>query len=428
MNNNPSSLKKDWLIALAGGVGVIVLATVYYSLVLEHPTKSAVMPQEAPEIAQLEDAIKEKDAPLKNFLDLTSYYTQAVRETGDTAYFANVETVLDEAKKRFGKDDPDIQIAEAILAIGRHDFIEAEALATKAIITNPNSAHYYGVQSDALVELGRYEEAEQALQTMVDIRPDYGSYSRIAYLRELRGDTEGAVDLMQKALDSGSTIKEHEAWAEVEVGRLLFSANMPNAKRHFDKALVAVPDYTQSFLWLGKLAYAEGNKQKALEYFTKAYIAAPTITNAESLYAYAKAENDTELADSYAKIIDTAYRISQRQKNNVDLEYGRFLLEEGKVAEAETYAKSAHENRPNIYSAELMAKVSLAKNDVVAARKFSDESLKLDSNDASLFYTRALIEKASGDNKSMKLYAEKVRQLDPYFLKIHESALNEMLL
>lgn len=421
--------KKDLLIVLIGCFGVGLLATaIYFTTGLHHAPVLGTTTIEDPQIAKLEIAIKDQKAPIETFTSLMSYYTQAVRETGNTAYYAEIDTVLEEAKNKFGSNNPDLMIAEAGLAIGRHDFIKAEALAALAIKANPNVVHYYGVHSDALIELGRYDEAGEALQTMVDIRPDYASYTRIAYVKELLGDTEGAVELMERAIASGSSIKEHIAWAEVEMGRLLFGTERAKAKSHFEKALISVPEYTQAYIWLGKVAYREGDKEKALDYFTKAYDIAPTITNAEALYSYAKAEGNTTDSTRYAKIIDAAYRISQRQGNIVNLEYGRFLMEEDNLAEAESYAKNAYETRPTIYSAELMAKVSLAKNDVSQARKFSDESLRLLTKDASLFYTRALIEKAAGDSEAMRTYAKAAFDLDSHFSIIHEKALSEMRL
>ena len=57
---------------------------------------------------------------------------------------------------------------------------------------NPYSAAALGVQVDALVELGRYEEAERALQRMLDLKPSTASLTRASYHRELHGDISGA--------------------------------------------------------------------------------------------------------------------------------------------------------------------------------------------------------------------------------------------
>lgn len=52
---------------------------------------------------------------------------------------------------------------------------------------------------------------------MIDIRPDYSSYIRIAYLRELYGDIKGAKDGLALAIDAGSKNKENNAFAYTEL-------------------------------------------------------------------------------------------------------------------------------------------------------------------------------------------------------------------
>ena len=42
------------------------------------------------------------------------------------------------------------------------------------------------IRVDALVELGRYDEAERELQAMIDRKPNLAAYARVSYLRELQ--------------------------------------------------------------------------------------------------------------------------------------------------------------------------------------------------------------------------------------------------
>ena len=58
----------------------------------------------------------------------------------------------------------------------------------------------YGMLTDANIELGKYAEAEKSAQWMLDLRPgNIPALTRAAYLRELFGDIEGALELMQQA-------------------------------------------------------------------------------------------------------------------------------------------------------------------------------------------------------------------------------------
>ena len=86
----------------------------------------------------------------------------------------------------------------------------------------PYHAAAYGVIGDAQVELGRYDEAVETVQAMVDLRPDLSSYSRVSYLRELMGDREGALVAMEQAVTAGSGYAENVAWVRVQLGNLRF--------------------------------------------------------------------------------------------------------------------------------------------------------------------------------------------------------------
>src|SRR5438034_1316869 len=77
-----------------------------------------------------------------------------------------------------------------------------------AIRLAPYSANPYGIEGDALLELGRYSQAFAAFQKMVDLKPNLSSYARVSYARELRGDLPGAITAMRMALDASAGDRE----------------------------------------------------------------------------------------------------------------------------------------------------------------------------------------------------------------------------
>jgi tetratricopeptide (TPR) repeat protein len=70
---------------------------------------------------------------------------------------------------------------------------------------------------DTQIELGEYTGAVDSFQKMIDMRPDYNSYIRIGYIRELYGDIPGAISSLQLAIDAGSKHPENIAFAYVEL-------------------------------------------------------------------------------------------------------------------------------------------------------------------------------------------------------------------
>ena len=139
------------------------------------------------------------------------------------------------------KDNAYVFAKRAEVANGRHDFKKGLEEIVAAIKRDPNVSSFYGAQNDAQLELGMYDEAEISLQKMVDLKPNFSSYSRIAYQRELRGDIEGALEALSAAISAGSTHPENNAWAHVELGKLYLQSDVSRAKQEFTRALDLVP-------------------------------------------------------------------------------------------------------------------------------------------------------------------------------------------
>ena len=89
--------------------------------------------------------------------------------------------------------------------ISFHRFAEAEAIA-RELVAQRTLPFDYGLLGDALVEQGRLAEAVSAYQRMVDLRPDLQSYSRVAYMRWLKGDLDGAIEVARMAAGAASPL------------------------------------------------------------------------------------------------------------------------------------------------------------------------------------------------------------------------------
>src|SRR5262249_23646821 len=134
---------------------------------------------------------------------------------------------------------------QATIHLTRHEFADALKIARKAAEAQPGEAWSYGAMGDALVELGRYDEAVPVMDKMVTLRPNLASYSRVSYLRELFGDIPGAIETMRLAAQSGNPRDaEGIAWCWLHVGYLYFnSGDLDQAEAHFTKSLTVLPRY-----------------------------------------------------------------------------------------------------------------------------------------------------------------------------------------
>ena len=213
------------------------------------------------EIARLQAAVR-GGAPLE--AQLAGAYLQKVRETGDPGFYVRADGVLARALAR-GPDDPAELVEAAALAAGRHDFAGALRLAERARSLEPDSIAAYPILVDALVELGRYDEAERALQKLIDRRPSLPAYARVSYFRELHGDLAGAADAMARAASAGGGARENLAQVQTLLGDLeLARGRLAEARRAYGAALASVPGYVPALAGRARLTAARGDLAGAI--------------------------------------------------------------------------------------------------------------------------------------------------------------------
>jgi tetratricopeptide (TPR) repeat protein len=106
-----------------------------------------------------------------------------------------------------------------------HKFKEAEAVAQE-LVRKRGLNFDYGVLGDALMEQGKLDEAVTAYQAMMNQKPSPQAYSRAAYIRWLKGDLPGAIELMSWTAGASSTRDpESGAWARVRLARYEWQAH-----------------------------------------------------------------------------------------------------------------------------------------------------------------------------------------------------------
>ncbi len=210
------------------------------------------------EIARLTAAVEADPTNADAQRDLGFALVQRVRETADPTLYAPAMAAFDAALATV-PDDPLTLVGIAGVQLGKHEFDAALVTADRAISLSPTLVSAQAAKVDALVELGRYDEAEAAAGEMLGLHVDLTTLARVSYIAELNGRLPVALAAMRRAADAPGLAPENTAYVQALLGNLLvYSGDAAGAKASYDAALALVPNHAPSIAGLGRLAVGAG--------------------------------------------------------------------------------------------------------------------------------------------------------------------------
>jgi tetratricopeptide (TPR) repeat protein len=312
--------------------------------------------------------------------------------------------------------DPELLIGLGAKALSRHDFAEALALGEQARALAPKRAAVYGVIGDAQVELGRYEDALDTIQTMVDLRPDVASYSRVSYLRELQGDLDGAIAAMRLAIGAGAGSAEAVAWSRVQLGHLLLrKGDIAAAEREYVWAQAIDPNSAPAIAGQGRARLISGDLEGAIPFYERAAARQPLpelVVTLGDLYEAVSRPEDAARQFDLARAIQ---QLAIANGNNVDLELAMFEAERGDPARAVAFARSEVARRDSIHAQDALAWALYHADELVEARAASQRALRLGTRDGLMLFHAGMIELKLGDEPEARRLLAKAVAADPAF-------------
>ena len=365
----------------------------------------------------IQNAIERAPADPKGYNLLCAAYMKKARETGDFGFNARAETALDRSfELNSSADNYDAIRLKAMLLLAYHRFGEALEAARRAQEIKPQDPQNYGAITDALVELGDYPAAFEAAQAMMDIKPSTSSYSRVSYLRELQGDTQGAIESMRAAAEAAGD-PETAAWCLVHLGDLLINSGKAAIADHeFDNALRIFPDYYLALAGKARVRLAAGDTDSAIKYYKQAQERVPLPETAIALGdIYAKLGRADEAKRQYdlVEFIEGADSTeSKTYSRNIALFWADHDV---KLDEALTVARRERELRSDIYTSDALAWCLFKKGELTEAKTAMDEALRLGTQDARLFYHAGMIEQALGNRRNAVKYLQLALKINPSF-------------
>lgn len=419
------------------GVVLLVVSAFLFSQALNPPPQAASAPVPAPrdpgsafasggvpdatgftdkQIASLKTAVGNDPSDYESSARLGLTYLQKARESNDPTYYAQAETALN-AALAVQPDDYDALTGLGALNLSLHNFRDARDWGMKASAVDPEKALAYGVIGDANIELGEYEQALEAFQKMVDIKPNVASYSRVSYARELHGDIPGAIEAMQFAVRAGSPAGENTAWCRVQLGNLYFnSRQIEKAEAEYNGALASFPNYLYAQAGLAQVRWAQGRTDEAVDLLKLSVNTVPLpqyISMLGDLYA---GMGNTAAAKEQYDLVLFIYDLFGKNGVDVSIEKASFLADRDlDIEEALNLAETVAQERQDVNTQDVHAWALYKAGRYEEALAVQQKAMRLNTQNALFYFHLGMIYEKLGNAEQAKANLEKALQLNPYF-------------
>ena len=379
-------------------------------------------------IAAMQQRLRANANEERSYVTLGEAYAQKAREVGDPTYYSKADAVLRRALD-LTPNDAEALVAQGSLALDRHQFRDALRLGQQARSIDPYNADAFGIIGDAQVQLGQDDAAIQTIQAMVDLRPDLSSYSRISYLRELHGDTAGAIQAMQQAAMAGGPAPENRAWTYWQLGTLSFNnGDLDTAQRDFEQSLAVFPRYVHGEAGLGMVAAARGDYDDAIADYTAALDVMPWpqyIINLGDVYAAAGRQQD---AQREYGLVDAIEKLFRANGVNVDAELALFDADHHRdLTGAVALARKTVQDQPSVMSYDVLAWTLYQMGNCKEASQAEGEALRLGSQLPLTLFHAGMVASCNGDAPTAATYLQHVVALNPHFSVLYAGLAEQTL-
>jgi len=394
------------------------------------------------QIQALQEHVKEAPGDYAGYDGLGSAFFQKARETGDIAYYALAEQTLNKAlalaPQDFRASDPLVHMASVYM--GEHRFSDALGFAQKAIGTGSGNLAAFAIEGDAYTDMGDYEEAATAYNTVQalgrtiasPLAVAYMSDSRMAYLCYLRGDSAEAIRLMKSAIAAGlqtNVPRENLAWLYFEIGERYFqTGDLKNAGLSYQSGITADPNHYRSLAGLAKVRAAQGKLEESIKLYQRSIAIIPFpayVAELGDVYKKVGRVNEAQLQYDLVEYIGHLSKLNQVLANR---ELALFYAEQGiKLPEALELARKELEIRRDIYTWDTLAWVLHKNGRIQEAAEAINKALALHTNDSLLLFHAGMIYHSLAKDSTAEDFLSRALRTNPHFHIFHAEVASRTL-
>ncbi|WTX01035.1 tetratricopeptide repeat protein (plasmid) [Streptomycetaceae bacterium NBC_01309] len=373
-------------------------------------------------ITALQQRLRELPGDAAGWATLALLYVQQAKATADPSYYPKAEEVLRRSLDTEPTGNFTAMAGQSALAAARHDFTAALDWAQKAVAVNPYNATLYGALADALTQLGRYDEASDAVQRMVDLQPGTPSLARASYVRELRGDLALAQEYMQRALDMAPTAADR-AFTRYYLSHLaLTRGDASGALTHAEEGLRADPGHSALHQAKAKAELALGRPREAVASYRAAVARVPQPEYVLELGELHQALGDTAQANEQFDLLRAEQRLFAANGVAADADAVLFEADHGDPAKALALAEEGIRVRPFLDMQDAYAWALHANGHDREALDWSRKATALGTRNPLHTYHQGVILHALGDQAGARAQFTRALDGNPAFHPLHAPA------
>ncbi|WP_215450774.1 tetratricopeptide repeat protein [Streptomyces sp. ATCC 21386] len=377
-------------------------------------------------VERLQAHLKEQPKDFGSWSTLGLAYVEQARVKGDPSRYPQAEKALKRSLELRPDNDPALA-GLAALAAARHDFEDALRFADRALKENPYSERALCSRVDALVELGRYDDALAAVRLADTRRPGIPVFTRYAYVYELRGDVKTARRVLEQALDSAAT-RGDIAYVATQLGQLAWKqGDYRTALDHYARALGADDTYLPALEGRARAQAASGDDAEAirgLEQVVSSYpLPGPLVVLGE-LY---EAKGDRTKANDQYALVDAYTAIARANGVNADLDTALAAADHGDTKAALRAAEAEFERRETVHTADALAWALHVNGRDEEALPYARRATATGYKDATFLYHRGMVEYEAGDKKDARRTLKAALDLNAGFSPLGAAEARETL-
>jgi tetratricopeptide (TPR) repeat protein len=382
------------------------------------------------QIQTLQDQVKQAPSNYIGYTGLGSAFFQKARETGDIAYYdlaaQALNKALDIAPQDFRAADPLVDMA--LVYMGEHRFANALASAQKAIALGSGNLVAFAVEGDAYTDMGDYDEAAAAYNTVQTLGRTvssplalaYMNDSRMAYLFFLHGDSAEAIRLMKSAIAAALQTKvprENLAWLYFELGERYFQAgDLKNADLSYQAGVTADSNHYRSLAGLAKVRAAQGKLEDSIQLYQRSLAVIPfPVYVAELGDVYKKAGRAADAQQQY-DLVEYIGHLSKLNEVLANRELALFYADHGiKLSQALELARKELEIRHDIYTWDALGWVLYRNGRFQDAAEAVNKALALHTNDSLLLFHAGMIYRSLAKDSVAEDFLNRALKTNPHF-------------